>query len=151
MLGRKAILPLLPSPVPGNPAENQTTEEWRTFLNEKIPIIHGKAIENIIQQAQWYHQKQYNKHSNSNPVKFNKDDEQVLLRNKGLLGYPKERWTGPWTIMEATNPQGTAYKISKASNPNTTSTANVYDLKPFIRRDDDVTISPPTQGHTPGL
>ncbi|KAL9538096.1 hypothetical protein MBANPS3_011203 [Mucor bainieri] len=118
MFGRKAVLPILPSLVPGN-AENQTTEEWRTFLNEKIPIIHSKAIENI-QQAHRYQQKQYNKHRNSNPIKFNKDEQ--------VLRYPKERWTGPWTIMEATNPQGTAYKILKVSNPNTTSTANVYDL-----------------------
>lgn len=46
MFGRSATLPLLPS-IEAKQESNYNTRQWMDFLNQEIPIIHAKAIENI--------------------------------------------------------------------------------------------------------
>ncbi|KAI7889035.1 uncharacterized protein EV154DRAFT_388911, partial [Mucor mucedo] len=61
LYGRKPELPLLPSLDIQDP-KTYDTETWMSFLNEKIPLIHHKALENI-KKAQEYQKKFYDKKS----------------------------------------------------------------------------------------
>ncbi|KAI8641278.1 hypothetical protein BD408DRAFT_316100, partial [Parasitella parasitica] len=61
MLGRSATLPLLSS-MEAKQESNYNTRQWIDFLNQEIPIIHAKAIDNI-KKAQQYQKTQYDKKS----------------------------------------------------------------------------------------
>lgn len=56
MFGRSATLPMLASLEVKQDA-NYNTRQWVEFLNQEIPIIHAKAIENI-KKAQQYQKAQ---------------------------------------------------------------------------------------------
>ncbi|CEP10273.1 hypothetical protein, partial, partial [Parasitella parasitica] len=134
MFGRKAVLPLLPSVEIDDP-KTYASKQWGEFLNEEIPIIHAKALENI-KKAQEQQIKQYNKKAKS-LIKF-KVGDLVLRKNHKMMSFPKERWTGPWKVLSVNNKAGTAYKIYKVEDSKATSTVNVVDLRLFIKRGDDV-------------
>ncbi|KAI8057512.1 hypothetical protein BDF21DRAFT_311724, partial [Thamnidium elegans] len=59
LYGRKPELPLLPDLVIKNP-KTYDTESWLKYLNARIPLIHGKALENI-KKAQEHQKKFYGK------------------------------------------------------------------------------------------
>ncbi|CEP09032.1 hypothetical protein, partial, partial [Parasitella parasitica] len=134
MFGRKAVLPLLPRLEVFNP-KKYAAQQWGEFLNEEIPIIHAKALENI-KKAQEQQSKQYDKKAKSS-VKF-KIGDLVLRKNHKMMSFPKERWTGPWIVLEIINKAGTAYKICKAEDSKAVSTVNVVDLRLFVRRGNGV-------------
>ncbi|RCH93862.1 hypothetical protein CU098_005954, partial [Rhizopus stolonifer] len=65
----------------------------------------------------------------------------VLRRNHGkMMNFPKERWLGPWQIVQATNKEGSAYTIMKPGEVKSLSKANVVDLRPFYERGNNVVI-----------
>ncbi|CEP10900.1 hypothetical protein [Parasitella parasitica] len=146
MFGRKARLPLLPSIIPENP-EASGVQEWSDFLNERIPIIHSKALMNI-KHAQEQQEKQYNKRARG--IITLKVGDLVMRKNHAKMGsFPKERWTGPWKILEVKNKEGAAYKLARQATPNRTTTANVADLRIFYERENDVV--PPKQSQFQSL
>ncbi|KAG0758386.1 hypothetical protein G6F17_010803 [Rhizopus arrhizus] len=141
MFGRKATLPLLPSIEVGNP-KTYATQQWSNFLNKEIPIIHARALENIM-KAQEQQVQQYNKKTRE-LVKFKVGDLVLRKNHSKMMSFPKERWTGPWKVLEVTNRTGTAYRISRVQDPKATSTVNVVDLRLFYERGNDVVV--PTLG-----
>ncbi|CEP13480.1 hypothetical protein [Parasitella parasitica] len=144
MFGRKAVLPLLRSIEVVNP-KTYTTQQWSEFLNEEIPIIQSKALENI-KKAQDQQAKQHDKKATKSLVKFKVGDPLLGKNHKKMMSFPKERWTGPWPVLEVTNKKArTAYKICKAEDPKAMSTVNVVDLRLFVRRGNDV-VHPATVG-----
>ncbi|KAG0819874.1 hypothetical protein G6F18_012711 [Rhizopus arrhizus] len=135
MFGRSATLPLLPS-IEAKQESNYNTRQWMDFLNQEIPIIHAKAIENI-KKAQQYQKTQYYKKSKE--IAKYKTGDLVLRRNHNKMNaFPKERWLGPWQIIQATNKDGSAYRIMKPGDIKSLSKVNVVDLRPFHKREDDV-------------
>ena len=135
MFGRSATLPVLPS-IEAKQESNYNTRQWMDFLNQEIPIIHAKAIENI-KKAQQYQKTQYYKKSKE--IAKYKTGDLVLRRNHNKMSaFPKERWLGPWQIIQATNKDGSAYRIMKPGDIKSLSKVNVVDLRPFHKREDDV-------------
>ncbi|KAG1530010.1 hypothetical protein G6F51_013971 [Rhizopus arrhizus] len=115
MFGRKPQLPLLPY------TEDKLlyeTEPWAVYLKNHIPLVHGKALENI-KKAQLRQKRAYNKGSK---VKYDYKAGDLVAR-KVLIktGFPKERWSGPWVIIKASNPEATAFHIHVKGDPNNNS------------------------------
>ncbi|KAG0890827.1 hypothetical protein G6F57_013039 [Rhizopus arrhizus] len=99
-------------------------------------------IENI-KKAQEQQVQQYNKKIRE-LVKFKVGDLVLRKNHSKMMSFPKERWTGPWKVLEVTNRTGTAYRISRVQDPKATSTVNVVDLRLFYERGNDVVV--PTLG-----
>ncbi|CEP07116.1 hypothetical protein, partial, partial [Parasitella parasitica] len=115
-------LPLLAS-IEVKQDANYNTRQWVDFLNQEIPIIHAKAIDNI-KKAQQYQKTQYDKKARG--ITTYKTGDLVLRRNHSkVLTFPKERWLGPWQVVQATNKEGTAYRIIKPGDVKSLSKANV--------------------------
>ncbi|KAG1135601.1 hypothetical protein G6F37_012607 [Rhizopus arrhizus] len=115
---------------------NYNTRQWIDFLNQEIPIVHAKAIENI-KKAQQYQKTQYNKKSKE--IAKYKTGDLVLRRNHNKMSaFLKERWLGPGQIIQAINKDGSAYRIMKPGDIKSLSKVNVVDLRPFHKREDDV-------------
>lgn len=93
MFGRKAaVLPILPSQEVVNP-KTYAAQQWNEFLNEEIPVIHSKALENIKKAQEQQRNKQYDKKTRS--LSRSKVGQLVLRKNHKMMSFPKERWTGP--------------------------------------------------------
>ena len=143
MFGRKATMPLLPSTEAPVNTKATGIQEWSEFLNEKIPIIHSKALINI-KKAQEQQAKQYNKKTKE--LEKLKVGDLVMRKNHAKLGsFPKVRWTGPWQIKEVNNKEGTSYKIVKPEAPKRVSTVNIVDLRLFHERENDVVAPRPSE------
>lgn len=56
----------------------------------------------------------------------------VVRRVQEKIGFPKERWSGPWVIIRPSNPEETAYHIARYVNNNlSATTCNVKHLRPW--------------------
>lgn len=98
------------------------------YLNEKIPVIHNKALDNI-KKAQSYQKKFYDKKS-----KLKRDykiGDLIARKNLDKIGgFPKERWSGPWVILSENNDDRTSFKIARNNGTsNHVSTANVKHMR----------------------
>ncbi|KAG2230472.1 hypothetical protein INT48_003020 [Thamnidium elegans] len=107
------------------------TESWLKYLNARISLIYGKALENI-KKAQEHQKKFYYKKAK---IKY---DYQVgdLITRKNLekSTFPKERWSGPWVIVKKNNAEGTAYTIKKqGDSSNYLSTANARHMRKWYQ------------------
>ncbi|KAG1031847.1 hypothetical protein G6F57_011679 [Rhizopus arrhizus] len=134
MFGRKPQLPLLPY------TEDKLlyeTEPWAVYLKNHIPLVHGKALENI-KKAQLRQKRAYNKGSK---VKYDYKAGDLVAR-KVLIktGFPKERWSGPWVIIKASNPEATAFHIHVKGDPNNKSTANAKFMRPWFAQDERIAL-----------
>ncbi|KAG0774893.1 hypothetical protein G6F62_012113 [Rhizopus arrhizus] len=123
--GRKPQQPLLPS------AEDKLryeTESWAVYLKNHIPLVHGKALENI-KKAQLRQKRAYNKGSK---VKYDYKAGDLVAR-KVLIktGFPKERRSGPWVIIKASNPEEMAFHIHAKDDLNNKPTANAKFMRPW--------------------
>lgn len=128
MYGRKVSLSLIQDLEIKNP-KTFTSEEWLVYLNSKIPLLDGKAIENI-KRNQGYQKKFYDKHSK---IKYDyKPGDLIARKNLEKQSFPKEKWSGPWVVVERNNKEGTSFKITKQND--TTgyiTTANVRYKRPW--------------------
>lgn len=109
------------------------TETWITYLNTYLPLLHGKAIENI-KRTQERQKKFYDKNST---VKYDyKPGDLILRRNLEKQPFPKERWSGPYKIIARNNPEGTSYKVQKLHDASGyITTANVRHMRPYFAQD----------------
>ncbi|KAI7852913.1 hypothetical protein BDC45DRAFT_511796 [Circinella umbellata] len=127
MYGRKPAIPLSTELCPA--AKTYQTESWMHYLNAHIPIIHGQAIENI-KKAQDRQKRYYDKTKNT---KYDyKPGDLILRRNMEKGSFPKERWVGPYVIINKNNKEGTSFKIKKQEgNNNFFTTANIKHMRPY--------------------
>ncbi|GAN11037.1 hypothetical protein MAM1_0455c10590 [Mucor ambiguus] len=128
--GREAKLPLIPA-IQLDDTDKIPIRKWGTFLNRTVPMIHAKAIENI-RKAQDSQRKQYDQGKRSQE-RYNPGDL-VVRKNMKMGGFPKERWTGPWIIIQVTNKEETAYQIYNKKNPKNRSKANIGDLRKWYSK-----------------
>ncbi|KAI9023600.1 hypothetical protein CLU79DRAFT_718757 [Phycomyces nitens] len=82
------------------PTKTYEAEIWVDYLNTHIPILHKQALENI-KKAQ-ARQKHFYDKGKAIEKKYQPGDL-VAYRNLEKLHFPKERWSGPWTIIKANN------------------------------------------------
>ncbi|KAG0818348.1 hypothetical protein G6F19_012708 [Rhizopus arrhizus] len=113
------------------------TEPWAVYLKNHIPLVHGKALENI-KKAQLRQKRAYNKGSK---VKYDYKAGDLIAR-KVLIktGFPKERWSGPWVVIKASNPEETAFHIHAKGDPNNKSTANAKFMRPWFTQDERMAL-----------
>ncbi|CEP16034.1 hypothetical protein [Parasitella parasitica] len=131
MHGRDAVLPLFPA-IKMTDRTRTEARQWGELLNKTVPMIHSKALENI-HKAQERQRKNYDKPTSSQIIY--KTGDLVARKNTAKMGgFPKERWTGPWIIMEATNSEETAFRIYNKKNPKNISKANVSSIRPWYSR-----------------
>lgn len=136
LFGHKAVLPLHEELVID--PKTYETEQWVNYLNDHLPLIRGQAINNI-KQAQERQQKFYDKRST---VKYNyKPGDLILRKNMMKIGFPKDRWLGPFKVIKRNNPEGTSYVLQKLENdnsltedPTTLTTGNVRNMRPYYSR-----------------
>lgn len=57
------------------------------------------------------------------------------------IGFPKDRWLGPFKVIKRNNPEGTSYVLQKLENdnnltedPTTLTTGNVRNMRPYYSR-----------------
>jgi hypothetical protein len=102
------------------------TETWISYLNEHLPLLQGKALDNI-KLAQARQKKFYDK--NSTVKNDYKIGDLILRKNLSKTGFPKQRWTGPWKIIAKNNSDGTSYKIANPQdNTGHNTTVNVRHI-----------------------
>ncbi|OBZ81002.1 Transposon Ty3-I Gag-Pol polyprotein, partial [Choanephora cucurbitarum] len=133
LFGRKARLPVLPD-LELESAKSYETETWVAYLKNRIPLLHGQVVKNI-EQAQVRQKRSYNKGSR---VKYDyKTGDLIARKNLEKSGFPKERWSNPWTIVGPNNSEGTSFKIVKKNDPyRHVSTANVKHTRPWFSEQD---------------
>ncbi|OBZ80935.1 Transposon Ty3-I Gag-Pol polyprotein, partial [Choanephora cucurbitarum] len=99
LFGRKARLPVLPN-LELEPVKSYETEAWSVYLKNRLPLLHGQVRKNI-EVAQVRQKRAYNK---GKRVKYDyKAGDLILRKNLNKLGFPKERWSGPWVVIEPNN------------------------------------------------
>ncbi|KAG1459842.1 hypothetical protein G6F56_006072 [Rhizopus delemar] len=127
LFGRKAVLPLLEELVID--PKTYKTEMWVTYLNNHIPLVHDKALENI-KKAQKRQRKFYGKGS---MVKYDyKNSDLIMRKNQLKTSFPEERWLGPYKIISKNNSEGTSYKITNIKDKfGYITTANVRHMRPY--------------------
>ncbi|CEP10850.1 hypothetical protein, partial, partial [Parasitella parasitica] len=133
-----SVTPNQPQRQPQQPQQPQPPQ-----TPQPQPQQQQHALMNI-KHAQEQQEKQYNKRTRE-IVTF-KVGDLVMRKNHAKIGsFPKERWTGPWKILEVKNKEGSAYKLARQATPNRTTMANIAVLRIFYERENDVVPPKPSQ------
>lgn len=132
MYGRTPVIPLDKELI----VEPKTyeTETWVAYLNKYLPILHDKTIKNI-KRAQGYQKKFYDKGVR---IKYDyKVGDLIARQSLEKLTFPKERWSGPWLIIEKNDADGRSWKIIKQDDPyKHVTTANMRHMRPWFSQEE---------------
>lgn len=128
MYRRKAMIPISRSLEV--PVKTYEASQCLTYLNRHFPLLQQQSLNNL-QHAQQRQKALYDRNIKT-PIQYQPGD-QVKRRVMDKQTFPKQRWTGPWTIISASNLERTAYHIKRLNHKNATqtTTCNVKHLRPW--------------------
>lgn len=137
MFGRKLVFPNEEGLVLQE-YKTYENETWVNYLNKYIPLLHGKAIQNM-KKSQGYQKTFCDK---GKRIKYDYKDGDLILRKNLIKGtFPKELWHGPFIIVGKNNQEGNSWKVIKQDDlHHHVTTANVRHMRPYFK-DQDVQLT----------
>lgn len=84
-----------------------SSEQWVTYLNHYIPLIHQDIHINI-QRSQIQQQKQFNK-NRKQKESFFVGDQVLKIKMKESWKFSEPKFSGPWKIIGIKNKDGSAF------------------------------------------
>jgi hypothetical protein len=110
--------------------QNKERKTWLLYLETHIPIVQEEARENLL-RTQIKQKELYNRNRRKAP-KFQSGDLVLKKVNADIVPFATAKWQGPWTVIQPTNQEETAYELMRTERGfNRATTANISQLKEY--------------------